>query len=188
MNEIKEKVYFRHDVFCNQKYDNTLPYSFHLKAVLAQVDKFIRIFHPKNGRKWTPDDSRLIYVIKAAAIGHDLIEDARMTYNDVVSLYNCYGEYSDLGKDIAEIIFACTEETGKTREERHNQVFFNRLKVNRLAIFVKLCDIIANVLYSKLTGSSMYDKYQKEFPKLKQQLYIVDEYEDLWKDLEKLLC
>lgn len=187
MGNLLDEIYKIHDVDCNQKYDKTLPYSFHLKAVLAQVNKYVTVFYPKN-RKWTPEDTRFLYIIRISAVGHDLIEDARMTYNDVKALVACKGSYIDLSEDIAEIIYACTEEKGRDREERHSQKFFDELKSHRLAVFVKLCDIMANSLYSKLVGSTMYDKYQKEFPRLKQELYIQGEYDELWKDLEKLLC
>lgn len=46
---------------------------------------------------------------------------------------------------------------------------------------------MANVLYSSLTASSMFKKYKEEFPNVKDQLYVEGEYEELWKDLHKLL-
>jgi len=179
MKELLQKIYDQHDIVCNQKYNDYLPYSFHLKAVEVQARKYINLiplektsndglFSKYFPRKW----------VVLGAAGHDLIEDARMTYNDVLSLLGVY---------TANIIYACTECRGHTREEKHCQEFFDTLKENRLGVYVKLCDIMANVLFSLLTSSSMYDKYKKEFPNLKDQLYVEGEYDPLWNDLEKLL-
>lgn len=169
--EILDFIFTRHDVICNQKYDTRLPYSFHLNSVMCQVDRFLTTSFSENLRDIHPN-------LKIAAAGHDLIEDARMTYHDIKNITN---------KEVADIIYACTDEKGKSRKERHSQRFFDELKQNRLAVYVKLCDIIANVLYSKLTNSSMFDKYKEEYPNLKGHLYIKDEYEVLWNSLHKEL-
>lgn len=166
--EILDFIFTQHDTVCNQKYDTRLPYSFHLQAVICQVDRFLTTSFSENLRDVHPN-------LKIAAAGHDLIEDARMTYNDIKNITN---------KEVADIIYACTDEKGKNRKERHSQRFFDELKQNRLAVYVKLCDIMANVLYSKLTNSSMFDKYVEEFSNVKEQLYIVGEYKALWSSLE----
>lgn len=158
----------QHDIVCNQKYDDTLPYSFHLEAVAKQVGLFDHIIKDCNLNR---------YNLICGAYGHDLIEDARMTYNDVVKLSSV---------EVADIIYCCTEEKGRDRNGRHNQKYFDELKVNREAVFVKLCDIIANIKYSLLTNSSMYNKYGKEYPKLKSELYRA-EFDDMFKYIERLL-
>lgn len=181
MKTIYEAIWDQHDIVCNQKYDKTLPYSFHLKAVMAQVAIYYNLL-PKN----TP-----MGVCRKAACGHDLIEDARMTYNDTIALLTDKSlEYCltlEDAKICADIIYACTECRGHNREERHSPEFFQTLKANRLGVFVKLCDIMANVLFSLLTNSSMYEKYQKEFIHLKDELYILGEYDNLWYDLQTIL-
>jgi len=164
---ILQRIYDRHDIYCNQKYDRVYPYSLHLKAVVAQAHIY---------KHFIPEDLREIVYIAAA--GHDLIEDARMTYNEVTQLY---------GWTVADLIYACTELRGHDRPERHGKEFFGVLKEERLAVFVKLCDIMANVLFSLLTNSSMYNKYKKEFPHLYKELHIVGEYEELWDNLRELL-
>lgn len=166
-----EWSYDRHDNYCNQKYGqgDELPYSFHLKAVLrnAQHYKFL-----------LTDDGWIHIMVEAGAVGHDLLEDARVTYNDVVDA---------VGKEIADIIYACTEVRGHNRGERHSQEFFDTLKENRLGVYVKLCDILANATFSRLTWSSMWHKYYREFPNFFRQLYVEGEYEDLWNDLKEIL-
>ena len=75
-----------------------------------------------------------------------------------------------------------TDKKGKTREERAEDRYCEDIRNTPGASFVKMCDRIANVRYSKLIGSSMFDKYKKEnenfmkkvdadrFPKMKQCL------------------
>lgn len=156
----------QHDIVCNQKYGTIHPYSFHLELVSKQAYLFKKLV--------SKDDFGSVV---AGCWGHDLIEDARLTYNDIKDM---------VGESIADIVYCCTEEKGKNRGERHSQKFFDELKENELAIFVKLCDIIANVKYSLLTNSSMYSKYQKEFPKLKSNIYL-DKYEEMFNYLQRLL-
>jgi (p)ppGpp synthase/HD superfamily hydrolase len=169
-SQIINNIYAIHDVHCNQKYDKIYPYSLHLKAVVAQAYKYKHLIDES-----IVGDVEDIYI---AAAGHDLIEDARLTYNDVVQSY---------GKLVADIIYACTELRGHDRPERHGEEYFLVLSKLRPAVFIKLCDIMANVLYSILTNSSMYEKYQKEFPWLYENLHIVGEFEELWDDLRELL-
>ncbi len=169
----------QHDVECNQKYDGNLPYSFHLNLVAKQVERFKTLL--------SYEDYQLALM---GAWGHDLIEDARVTYNDV-QFFRHPDPRSPLDgyilkPELADIIYACTELRGHNRSERHAQEYFDTLKLNRLGIFVKLCDIIANVNYGLLTGSGMYGKYQDEFPHLQSQLY-TDEFKPMWDYLEKLL-
>lgn len=176
LQQTLQMIYNQHDIECNQKYNKTLPYSFHLKAVVSQCCKYITL---------VPEETRPF--VKVAGGGHDLIEDARMTFNDVIDMLLSCGYSHDNARFIAKIIFACTELRGMDRPERHGPEFFKTLKENRLGVFVKLCDIMANVLFSILTNSSMFAKYKAEFPHLKKELYQVGEYEMLWYDLERTL-
>jgi len=153
LQESKDFVFHQHDVVCNQKYNKTLPYSFHLDCVLKQGEKFHHLIVDKSSSALVSNFT-IKNTIFIGCLGHDLIKDARMTYNDVKELW---------GEEIAEIIYLCTEERGKNRTERHSIEWYNTLTNNKLATFVKLCDVIANVKFSLLTNSSMYNKYQKEF-------------------------
>lgn len=134
-----------HDNQCNQKYNKTLPYSFHLEMVAAQAKKF---------EKYIPADNPYYAAVWAGVWGHDSIEDARLTYNDIKDIW---GEYA------AEIIYLCTEWKGRNRAERKPKEFYLELMTNEDAVFVKLCDIIANMKFSLLTNSTMFQKYVKEW-------------------------
>jgi hypothetical protein len=149
----------RHDEVCNQKYAKVLPYSQHLHYVHAQAKKFSHLI---------PGDK--LFLVKAACYGHDMIEDARVTYNDIIEIGRKKGMAQQEAEELAEIIFLCTEMRGRNRAERKNEEFYRTLVENELAVFVKLCDIIANIKYSLLENSSMYEKYKAEWPKIKRYL------------------
>jgi (p)ppGpp synthase/HD superfamily hydrolase len=172
--EAKQYFYKLHDVSCNQKYNGTLPYSFHLEMVLSQAQKFsdlVKNRYDKRGELEVWD------IIKISCLGHDSIEDARLTYNDIKEKF---------GVEVAEIVYLCTENKGRTRAERKDAQWYCELKSNELAVFVKLCDIIANVKFSLLTNSSMFKKYKSEYvEKVKPHLYS-DQYRDMFAYLDKI--
>lgn len=158
-----------HDIGVNQKYAGSLPYSFHLEMVGKQAYKFKHLI---------PSYDNLWETIIISCYAHDAIEDARKTYNDILEL---------CGEDVADIVYCCTEDKGKNRSERHSDKFYNDLRKNKWAIFVKLCDIIANVKFSLLTNSTMFSKYKKEYSKTKEFLYEND-FEEMFDYLEKLFA
>jgi (p)ppGpp synthase/HD superfamily hydrolase len=155
-----------HDKEVNQKYNKTLPYSFHLEMVYIQGVKFKHLIG--NVDMWD--------CVVIGLFGHDAIEDARLTYNDLKERF---------GKESAEIIYLCTEEKGRFRSERHSEKYFSELSQNNMAVFVKLCDLIANVRFSFLSNSTMFDKYKNEYPKVKHYLY-KEEYKEMFDYLEKI--
>jgi (p)ppGpp synthase/HD superfamily hydrolase len=168
LKECRDYFFHLHDVECNQKYNKTLPYSFHLEMVEAQAKLFENLI---------PVDEPYYSAVFVGIYGHDSIEDARLTYNDILK------EYGELA---AEIIYLCTENKGRTRSDRKNDVFYHELKKNDLAVFVKLCDLIANVKFSLLTNSSMLNKYKAEYKqKVKPMLYSED-YKDMFEYLDRL--
>ena len=169
--ETREFIQFckdRHDKECNQKYDGNLPYSKHLDYVFSFYLRFEHLL---------PIDPVIRNNVKSGVYGHDLIEDARLTYNDIVDKTN---------KETADIIYCCTETRGKTRDERHSESYYKELSDNPLAIFVKLCDILANATYSYLTNSDMYRKYQADYQKLVRYLYRSG-YEQMFMELRYIL-
>jgi (p)ppGpp synthase/HD superfamily hydrolase len=125
----------------NQEYDG-LPYSVHLSMVFSQAMKFIDHIpqHRRND------------VLNAVWL-HDTIEDCRLTYNDILKVSN---------KEVAELVYALTNEKGKIRDERANEKYYKGICETQFAVFIKLCDRLANVIYSKDTNSRMFDVYKKE--------------------------
>jgi (p)ppGpp synthase/HD superfamily hydrolase len=132
----------------NHQYDTYLPYEFHLRMVSNVAQEFINFVPDRNDGETSFRGSVLI-----ATWGHDLIEDTRVSYNDVKN---------HLGQDAADIIYAVTNEKGKNRKERANDKYYEGIRNTPGAVFVKLCDRIANVQYSKMTGSRMFEMYKKE--------------------------
>lgn len=186
MKEFRELIYNQHDVVCNQKYGDNLPYSFHLKAVEMQGMKFIHLLG--DGFIDNPDNFRahpvgIQYIVLHALVAHDVIEDGRWTYNNVLD--NVLLNNAIASRMVADIIYCVTDEKGKSRSERKNEKYYQELRENKLAVFVKLADLAANTLYSKLTGSTMYDQYKSEFPKFKEKVYI-EEYDEFFNYIESL--
>lgn len=153
-----------------QKYDGN-QYSFHLKLVACQAKRF---------EKLIPVDADVFAAVMFGIYGHDSMEDCNLTYNNVVKM---------VGELAADIIYACTEDRGHNRDERKSPRWYAELNKNELAVFVKLCDIIANSMYSFMTGSSMFDKYKGEYyKKVKPALYTTHygEYGEMFDFLEKI--
>lgn len=126
----------------NHFYGGYLPYEFHLRMVVGVCDKFQRL---------TRDKYR---AIRSACWGHDLIEDCRVNYNDIICLTT--------SAFIPDIIYAVTNEKGKNRNDRASEKYYEGVRNTPGAVFVKLCDRIANVQYGVLMGSAMVDMYRKE--------------------------
>ncbi len=139
------------------------PYSYHLKMVSSIALEFIHLI---------PEQERAN--VLSACWCHDVIEDCRQTYNDVKDATN---------ERIADIAYALTNEKGRTREERANDKYYTGIMFTPCAVFVKICDRIANFQYSRDSGSKMYEKYMKEAPHFKQQLYY-EKYSEMFKLLE----
>lgn len=144
----------------NHFYDTYLPYEFHLRMVNQVAQDFRHLLDDTKdyytGEPWRGPRQNQVTLQGACMLatwGHDLIEDTRVSYNDVKE---------QLGQEAADIIYAVTNEKGKTRKERANEMYYEGIRNTPGAVFVKLCDRIANVQYSKMTGSRMFEMYKKE--------------------------
>jgi hypothetical protein len=76
-----------------------------------------------------------------------------MTYNDIRAVAN---------PTVADIVYAVTNEKGKTRKDRANEKYYEGIKECDFASFVKLCDRLANAKYSADTDSRMKQVYLTE--------------------------
>ena len=145
-------------------------YAMHLKLA-ANVAK-------KHDDLLTFEEREVVY---PSIWGHDLIEDARVTYNDVSH---------QLSHEVAEVIYAGTNEKGKTRKERASDSYYAGIQKNACAVFVKLCDRIANIKYSKLMGNSQFSMYRKENSNFEYQLgrfHKYSRFEAMFAELDELL-
>lgn len=139
----------------NHKYDGK-PYSVHLKMVVKYAKKYINLI---------PEDKRAIVI--AACWLHDTIEDCRLTYNDIMEVF---------GKEVANIVYAVSNEKGKNRKQRANDKYYQGIRNNELAIFTKICDRLANVEYSKFDAKNkrMFNNYWTENPNFRKELCVAN--------------
>lgn len=124
-------------------------YTIHLSHVVDVAYRFIHLV-PMHLRP----------LIIAACWLHDSIEDARLSYNDVLKIFK--GLSPEAGIQIAEIVRAVTNYTrGRNRAERMPDFIYHEIRDTDGATFVKFCDRIANIEYSG--KSEMYEKEHQHF-------------------------
>lgn len=116
-----------------------------------------------------PNHDHLVEICELAAWGHDLIEDTRVSYGDVKKV---------LGEMTANIIYAVSNEKGKNRKERANAKYYEGIRNTEGAVFIKVCDRIANVQYSKMSKSRMFEMYKEENTHFMEQLGYIDGVND----------
>jgi len=144
----------------------TLPYEYHLNHAILIGKRFEYLI---------PLDKKA--EIFSAIYLHDTIEDCRVTYGMLKDLF---------GKEIAELVFAVTNEKGRYRHDRENDAYFNGIKDTPYATFVKLCDRIANIENAIITCHGMLDKYKSEHARFVEKLY-TKEYKEMFEYLEIIL-
>ena len=153
IEQIKERVRVLHDIDCNQKYGDE-PYSFHLNMVADAAMEY--------GHLVCFEEKHIIPIVFGAYF-HDSIEDARVTYNDVMKIAKEYmNDYQAL--IAVEIVYALTDEKGRNREERGSAKHYEDIRKTLYAPFVKWCDRYANFKHSIEVGSRMAKVYWKEMP------------------------
>ena len=157
INEIRNDAHALH-ASVNHAYDRIRPYGFHLDMVVNWVRKYI---------EEVCVSEQDILPIYFAAFYHDSIEDARLSYNDVMKIAK---ELMDEEQAYlaTEIVYALTNEKGRNRAERANEKYYAGIREIPYAPFVKLADRLANTSYafSKGTADSlrMSKVYREELP------------------------
>ena len=157
INEIRNDAHALH-ASVNHAYDRIRPYGFHLDMVVNWVRKYI-------GEVCVSEQD--VLPIYFAAFYHDSIEDARLSYNDVMKIAK---ELMDEEQAYlaTEIVYALTNEKGRNRAERANEKYYAGIREIPYAPFVKLADRLANTSYafSKGTADSlrMSKVYREELP------------------------
>jgi len=151
-------------------------YFTHINMVVGTLTSYLKIFNS------VVDFENTL----RSAYTHDLLEDTKETWDDIFK--NC-------GKDIADITLAVTDVPAENRLMKH-LLTMHRTVTDYRAIILKMCDMHANASYSKEHGSSMYKKYQIEYPYRKAIFQIaLGWYKDylnqmelnlLWKELDEI--
>lgn len=150
------------------------PYKLHIDGVIAVG---LRWFHLIKQENETLID--LWPTVEQMLICHDLIEDCGVTYNDIAT---------DYSYRVADAVYAVSNELGKNRKER-NERTYPKIKGNLDPTFVKLCDRIANAMFSKYSGNGMFLKYQEEYAGFQEGIYSekTDVLYPMWMELKRIL-
>lgn len=108
---------------------------------------------------------------------HDAIEDARQTYNDVKEV---------CGRDVAEIARALSNDIrGRVRKERADDSYYTGIIGTPGARFVKLCDRLSNIAYSKAKGGRMLKMYEQEHMQFSDYLFH-DRFKPMFDEMEAM--
>ncbi len=150
INECRQMAHELHQSV-NQTYGDNLPYGFHLDMVAEGVRDYGHLVCARE-----EDVVPLFF----GAYYHDSIEDARLSYNDVMrEARRLMTEEQALMA--VEIVYALTNDKGRTRAERAGDKYYKGIRETPYAPFVKLCDRLANVTYS-CTGEGHRGTRMKE--------------------------
>lgn len=146
----------------DQTYGEVFPYTVHL----YETASVIKIFFP---------DTK--FYLQICALLHDVIEDTPTTRQEIEAIF---------GKEIADIVWAVTNEAGANRKERHLKTY-PKIKANPDAVLVKLADRISNT--SASFGYPIMSMYRKEYAGFREALYVPGtEAEPMWQHLDNLMA
>lgn len=156
------------ELFANIMYADQ-PYFVHLSDVVDYIEKYKHLIDPS-----------LLDIARAAGWLHDAIEDTEVSYSTIKKKF---------GLEIAEVVYALTNELGRNRKERSEKTY-PKIKANKLALYVKLCDRLSNTTKSKEKAEkgkdNLFQMYKKEyFASFRKALYLSD-FDEMFVALDKL--
>ena len=157
IDQIRTKAHELHQSV-NQTYGKDLPYGYHLDMVAEEAREFGYLVCEKESD---------VVPMMFGAYYHDSIEDARLTYNDVMKVARSFMNDDD-ALMATEIVYALTNDKGRNRAERAGERYYEGIRNTPYAPFMKLCDRVANITYS-CSGTDadnirMKEVYKKEVP------------------------
>ena len=142
----------------NQTYGDDLPYGYHLDMVVQGIRDFGHLVCARE-----QDVLPLFF----GGYYHDSIEDARLTYNDVMKVARSFLS-EEQAVMATEIAYALTNDKGRSRAERAGEKYYQGIRETPYAPFVKLCDRLANITFSCSADNSdsrrMREVYKAEMP------------------------
>ena len=142
ISQIKGSAHVLH-ASVNQTYDGDRLYGFHLDMVADSVYKY--------GHAVCTGEQDILPMFFGAYY-HDSIEDARLTYNDVMRIAKKWIN-DDQALTAMEIVYALTNDKGRTHAERAGEKYYQGIRETDFAPFVKLSDRLANITYSFIHGN-----------------------------------
>ena len=173
-DEIGQIRYSAHSLHAsvNQNYDQVHPYGYHLDMVAKLVQRY--------GYYVCSDEADVLPLLFGAYY-HDAIEDARRTYNDVLRTARQFMD-EEQALLAAEIVYALTNDKGRTRAERAGERYYQGIRSTPYAPLVKLADRLANATYSfrhlneknDFSGlnAQMKEVYRREMPHFLQSITV----------------
>lgn len=142
----------------NQTYGDSLPYGYHLDMVVRGIREFGHLVCARE-----EDVVPLFF----GGYYHDSIEDARLSYNDVVKVARNFMTEEQTFLAV-EIVYALTNDKGRNRAERAGEKYYQGIRTTPYAPFVKLCDRLANITFScsgtDANNIHMREVYKNEVP------------------------
>lgn len=175
-DEIVQIRYSAHSLHAsvNQNYDQVHPYGYHLDMVAKLVQRY--------GYYVCSDEADVLPLLFGAYY-HDAIEDARRTYNDVLRTARQFMD-EEQALLAAEIVYALTNDKGRTRAERAGERYYQGIRSTPYAPLVKLADRLANATYSfrhlneknDFAGlnAQMKEVYRREMPHFLKAITVSD--------------
>lgn len=151
-----------------------LPYTHHLAAVAAVIERFGAIDPVEKtlaSPMWIEEMNERM---GCAAWLHDTIEDCGVKAKEIAEIF---------GDDVAALVSAVTNEKGENRKVRAALTYPKIRKAGRYAVRLKLADRIANVEH----GGKLVDMYKGEYEDFRRALYTAGENDDMWAHLDSLL-
>ncbi len=132
-----------HHAHAQQKYGDK-PYTYHLYHVENSFYRLlnkVEILQAMELTGWAQEYSYedIIYFLRAAALGHDLIEDTDIT--------DMFLREKEIPEFVIQIIVSMTKDDGETLEQ-----YLTRLMGNVFAIFIKKADSFSNLQHSLQEG------------------------------------
>lgn len=156
--------YHRHQMYADDK-----PYTVHLLDTVNVLIEFGHVDPIEIATAWT----------------HDIIEDTSANYDTVLDA---------LGTEVAELVFALTDELGRSRKDRKKLTMlklFKKVESNGAkALKVKLADWIANVRQCHRSYGQKLEMYQKEWGEFESTFRNMNDdgsLEPMWEELERLI-
>ena len=137
IEEIRSAAYELHESV-NDIYGDNLPYGFHLDMVVESISNYGHLVCVRE-----EDVVPLFF----GGYFHDSIENARLTYNDVMAVARKWMT-EEQALMATEIVYALTKEKGRTRAERAGEKYYEGIRQTPYAPFVTLCARLANITYS----------------------------------------
>lgn len=136
------------------------PYICHLLQVERTIQNFLL---------GDPCFSSILGQLRIAAILHDILEDTQVSKSTLDEMF---------GHEIADIVFAVTNESGKNRAEKFEKTSV-KIRGNALATILKLADRISNYTncikqYNSNNTNNLLKMYDKESARFKELIQVSD--------------